>query len=225
MPRKPGTCRCGTTGGRGSSGTHCIPAGCSALGLKAAQATPEPFLWGGVCFHGPQARWESRWPETGGEEQPVCWVRRAGPRPRAMCLQVKAHTPVIPSLSPYLQPFLPYQPFPQPIKTLKFPASEKENPIVKILHPFSSNWPISCLPLSAQKLGGVVCNHKLGGHQIPLSTETALLGRGRHTHMKAQGSPPTSPGTQKRRRALSFSRYLRNLKGSKEMGHSVEERF
>lgn len=57
MQRKPGTFRCGATGGKGSSGIHGITTGCSALGLKVAQATPEPFLWGGVCFHGPQVRW------------------------------------------------------------------------------------------------------------------------------------------------------------------------
>lgn len=54
----------------------------------------------------PTGEMEPRWPEAGGEEQPVCSVR-ARPRPRPCVSRLKP-THQLSSLSLYLQPFLPY---------------------------------------------------------------------------------------------------------------------
>lgn len=66
----------------------------------------------------------------------MCSVRRAGPKSRALCLQVKAHTSVIPSLSYIFKLPLPTGLFFSLKKMPEFLASEGENPIVKTLHPF-----------------------------------------------------------------------------------------
>lgn len=88
---------------------------------------------------------------------------------RATCSPGKAHMLVMPSLLS-LPFFLPYWPLPQLIKMLTFLASEKQNPALKILHPFLATG-LTCLPLSAKS-----CPHSL----IPQAVSVFCLDAPRH---------------------------------------------
>lgn len=75
---------------RGGGKGHCVNAGCSAQ--------HQPRLWSGICFHRPPRQDGATLclNQVGGAS--VCSARGAGHRPRTLCLQVNAHTAVIPFL-------------------------------------------------------------------------------------------------------------------------------